>query len=140
MSNLMEALLRGKNWLENSATKFFPSTKVTKIRLKIQTFQQRNEESYHETWNRFKGLMCKCPNHGITIGNQVQYFYTRVSPLSKSEVDSFTGGLIIRKSIQQCKDSFELIAITHSMFSSERVVPPKVVGMYELDNKISTNV
>ncbi|XP_022873169.1 uncharacterized protein LOC111392139 [Olea europaea var. sylvestris] len=119
--------------------KFFPPAKVAKIRLEIQTFQQRDGESYHEAWNRFKELMRKCPNHGITIGNQVQYFYTGLSSLSKSQVDSSAGGSIIGKSVQQCMDLFELIATTHSMFSSERVVPPKTAGIYEVDSSASTN-
>ncbi|XP_022860103.1 uncharacterized protein LOC111380701 [Olea europaea var. sylvestris] len=106
--------------------KFFPPNK-------------RDGENYHEAWNRFKELMRKCPNHGITIGNQVQYFYTRLLLLSKSQMDSSVGGSIIGKSVQQCMDLFELIAITHSMFSSERVVPPKTAGIYELDNITSTN-
>lgn len=69
----------------------------------------------------------------------MQYFYTELSPLSKSQVDSSTGGLIIGKSVQQAIDLFELIATTHSTFSSERVVPPRASEMYELDSAASTN-
>ncbi|XP_022891639.1 uncharacterized protein LOC111406445 [Olea europaea var. sylvestris] len=83
--------------------------------------------------------MRKCPNHGITQGNQVQYFYTGLTPLSKSQVDASAGGSIIGKLVQQTMDLFELIATTHSMFSSERVVPPKIAGMYELESTTSTN-
>ncbi|XP_022883745.1 uncharacterized protein LOC111400569 [Olea europaea var. sylvestris] len=83
--------------------------------------------------------MRKCPNHGITQGNQVQYFYTGLTPLSKSQVDASAGKSIIGKSVQQTMDLFELIATTHSMFSSERVIPPKAAGMYELDSTTSTN-
>ncbi|XP_022897561.1 uncharacterized protein LOC111411243 [Olea europaea var. sylvestris] len=119
--------------------KFFPPARVAKIRLEIQTFQQKEGESYHETWNRFNELMRKCPNHGITQGNQVHYFYTGLAPLSKSQVDASAGGSIIGKSVQQTMDLFELITTTHSMFSSERVVPPKAGGMYELDSTTSTN-
>ncbi|XP_022872211.1 uncharacterized protein LOC111391272 [Olea europaea var. sylvestris] len=119
--------------------KFFPQTRVAKIRLEIQTFQQKEEESYNESWNRFNELMRKCPNHEITQGNQVQYFYTGLTPLSKSQVDASAGGSIIGKLVQPTMDLFELIATTHSMFSSERVVPPKATGMYELDSTTSTN-
>ncbi|XP_022859966.1 uncharacterized protein LOC111380597, partial [Olea europaea var. sylvestris] len=118
---------------------FFPPARVAKIRLEIQTFQQKEGESYHEAWNRFNELMRKCPNHGITIGNQVQYFYTGLTPLSKSQVDASAGGSIIGKSVQQTMELFELIATTHSMFSSERVAPPKTGGMYELDSATATN-
>ncbi|XP_022889150.1 uncharacterized protein LOC111404596 [Olea europaea var. sylvestris] len=83
--------------------------------------------------------MRKCPNHGITQGNQVQYFYTGLTPLSKSQVDASAGGSIIGKSVQQTMDLFELIATTHSMFSSERAVQPKAARMCELDSTTSTN-
>ncbi|XP_022874210.1 uncharacterized protein LOC111393039 [Olea europaea var. sylvestris] len=71
--------------------------------------------------------------------NQVQYFYTRLTPLSKSQVDASARGSILGKSVQQTMDLFELIATTHSMFSSERVAPPKTGRMYKLDSTASTN-
>lgn len=37
--------------------RFFPPAKVVKIRLDIQTFQQKDREGYHEACNRFKELM-----------------------------------------------------------------------------------
>ncbi|XP_022858826.1 uncharacterized protein LOC111379639 [Olea europaea var. sylvestris] len=83
--------------------------------------------------------MRKCLNYGITLGNQVYYFYTGLTPLSKSQVDASAGGSIIGKSAQQTMDLFELIVTIHSMLSSKREVPPKVAGMYELDSMISTN-
>ncbi|XP_022855423.1 uncharacterized protein LOC111376682 [Olea europaea var. sylvestris] len=101
--------------------------------------EPKDGESYHETWNRFNELMRKCPNHGITQGNQVQYFYTGLTPLSKSQVDASAGGSILGKSVQQTMELFELIATTHSMFSSERMGPLKTGGMYELDRTTSTN-
>lgn len=112
---------------------------MAKIRSKIKNSQQKEGESYHEAWNRFNELMRKCRNHGITLGNQVQYFYTGLTPFSKSQVDAFASGSIIGKSLQQTMDLCELIATTHSMFSSEIVVPPKAIEMYELDSTTSTN-
>ncbi|XP_022883790.1 uncharacterized protein LOC111400620 [Olea europaea var. sylvestris] len=78
--------------------------------------------------------MRKCSNHGITLGNQVLYFYTGLTPLSKSQVDASSGGLIIGKSGQQTMDLFELISTIHLMFSSERVVPPKAAGISTCEN------
>lgn len=49
------------------------------------------------------------------------------------------GGSVIGKSVQETLDLFELIATTHSMFSSERVVPPRARRVYELDHTVSTN-
>ncbi|XP_022859554.1 uncharacterized protein LOC111380275 [Olea europaea var. sylvestris] len=119
--------------------KIFPPARVAKIRLKIQTFPQKEGESYHEAWNRFNELMKKCLNHEITIGNQVQYFYTGLTPLSKSLLDALAEGSIVGKSVQQTMELFELILTTHSMFSSKRVVPPKTGRMYELDSTTATN-
>ncbi|XP_022883279.1 uncharacterized protein LOC111400015 [Olea europaea var. sylvestris] len=125
--------------IKKFCNKFFPPARIAKIILEIQIFQQKEGESYHEAWNMFNELMRKCPNHGITIGNQVQYFYTGLTPLSKSQVDASARGSIIGKSVQQTMELFKLIATTHSMFSSKRVAPPKIGGMYELDSAAATN-
>lgn len=83
--------------IKRFCNKFFSPTQEANIFLKIQAFQERDEESYRKAWNGFKELIRKCPHHGITIDNQVQYFYIELSPLSKSHVDSFDGGSVVNQ-------------------------------------------
>ncbi|KAF7835939.1 uncharacterized protein G2W53_010798 [Senna tora] len=44
--------------------KFFPPRKTAKLRADITNFKQQNFERLYEAWERFKGLMRKCPHHG----------------------------------------------------------------------------
>lgn len=65
--------------------KYFPPAKVARLRLEIQTFQQRDGESFHEAWTRFKDLMRKCLHHGIQIGDWAGLFYNGLLPLARAK-------------------------------------------------------
>ncbi|NAW23538.1 hypothetical protein FGF82_23740, partial [Salmonella sp. gx-f9] len=45
--------------------KYFPPNKNAKLRNEITTFQQMDDESLYEAWERYKELLRKCPHHGI---------------------------------------------------------------------------
>ncbi|XP_061369955.1 uncharacterized protein LOC133312724 [Gastrolobium bilobum] len=45
--------------------RFFPPTKVCDLRDDITGFRQYVDESIHESWTRLKGLLEKCPTHGL---------------------------------------------------------------------------
>ncbi|KAL4300515.1 hypothetical protein AHAS_Ahas17G0208600 [Arachis hypogaea] len=42
-------------------TKFFPPQKLTKLRVEVQTFRQKEGETLYEAWERFKLLIRQCP-------------------------------------------------------------------------------
>ncbi|KAL4343644.1 hypothetical protein AHAS_Ahas11G0099000 [Arachis hypogaea] len=42
-------------------TKFFPPQKLTKLRVEVQTFIQKDGETLYEAWERFKLLTGQCP-------------------------------------------------------------------------------
>ncbi|GKD23434.1 reverse transcriptase domain-containing protein [Tanacetum coccineum] len=44
--------------------KFFPPSKTTNLQNEISNFQQRFDEPFHKTWDRFKDLIRACPHHG----------------------------------------------------------------------------
>ncbi|GKA74795.1 reverse transcriptase domain-containing protein [Tanacetum coccineum] len=46
--------------------KFIPPSKTTNLRNEISNFQQRFDEPFHETWDRFKDLLRARPHHGFT--------------------------------------------------------------------------
>ncbi|XP_030502340.2 uncharacterized protein LOC115717494 [Cannabis sativa] len=81
-----------KTWEELALkflSKFFPPTKITKLRVDINNFTQHDNESLYEACERFKDLLRKCPNHGIERWLQVQR-----GPIKKvvgiHEVDAIT--------------------------------------------------
>ncbi|MDD0148432.1 retrotransposon gag domain-containing protein, partial [Shigella flexneri] len=54
---------------------FFPPSKTAKILGDITAFKQRDSETIYEAWERFKGLLRSCPNHGLPHWRQIQAFY-----------------------------------------------------------------
>ncbi|CAI9775033.1 unnamed protein product [Fraxinus pennsylvanica] len=48
--------------------KYFPPKRIAKLRDDITTFQQLDSECYSDAWERYKGLLRQCPQHGLQNG------------------------------------------------------------------------
>ncbi|GJT76361.1 reverse transcriptase domain-containing protein [Tanacetum coccineum] len=72
--------------------KFFPPSKTTNLRNEISNFQQRFDEPFHETWDRFKDLLRACPHHGFTELHQLDTFYNSLNPTDQDSLNSAAGG------------------------------------------------
>nr|GEY64687.1 reverse transcriptase domain-containing protein [Tanacetum cinerariifolium] len=55
--------------------KYFPLSMVTKLRNEITNFRQRPDESLFETWESYKLLVDRCPNHNMLPITQIYTFY-----------------------------------------------------------------
>ncbi len=56
------------NWIDMSQTilaRYFPLGKAAKLRAKLNTFRQEDNESLYDAWERYKDLKREFPNHGI---------------------------------------------------------------------------
>ncbi|XP_060965270.1 uncharacterized protein LOC133034238 [Cannabis sativa] len=49
-------------------SKFFPPHKTSSLKRQISTFTQKDHETFHQVWERFKVLMGQCPHHGYETG------------------------------------------------------------------------
>ncbi|GJT62177.1 reverse transcriptase domain-containing protein [Tanacetum coccineum] len=56
-------------------SKYFPPSMVTKLRNAISNFQQLPDESLFESWERYKLLIDRCPNHNMLPVTQIDTFY-----------------------------------------------------------------
>ncbi|KAJ9556291.1 hypothetical protein OSB04_010905 [Centaurea solstitialis] len=56
-------------------SRFFPPAKADKLKADIRTFQQGNEETFADAWERFKRMMYSCPSQDLSKSEQVQTFY-----------------------------------------------------------------
>ncbi|GKA13451.1 reverse transcriptase domain-containing protein [Tanacetum coccineum] len=79
---------------------FFPSSKTTNLRNEISNFQQRFDESFYETWDRFKDLLRACPHHGFTELHQLDTFYNGLNPSDQDSLNSTAGGNLLERSAQ----------------------------------------
>ena len=65
------------------------------MRHAIETFYQQPNEHFHESWDRFKEAIRKCPNHGIPRFRLIQYFYNGISDQARGTLDASCGGYIL---------------------------------------------
>lgn len=78
-------------------------------------------------------MLRKYPQRGFDKKTQIHFFYTGLLPYYKSMVDSASDGSISMQTIDGTMELFERMATTSAMWSSERVIPKKGPGVYEID-------
>ncbi|GKF35076.1 hypothetical protein Tco_0108276, partial [Tanacetum coccineum] len=71
---------------------FFPPGRTAELRNDILRFQQRQDESLYNVWNRFNDLLLKVPHHGLDLWLQVQIFYDHVDSATQMAIDYAAGG------------------------------------------------
>ncbi|XP_062102932.1 uncharacterized protein LOC133813918 [Humulus lupulus] len=81
--------------------KYFPPTKNAKLHNEITSFQQLEEESLYEAWERFKELLRKCPHHGIPHCIQMETFYNGLNAHTRMVVDASANGALLAKSYNE---------------------------------------
>lgn len=78
--------------------KYFPIRKINQIRRAITNFSQLDGVLFHETWERLRDRICKCPHHAVPKWQLVQYFYDGLLEKYRQMVDSSCGETIMLKS------------------------------------------
>ncbi|CAM8947338.1 unnamed protein product [Rhodiola kirilowii] len=79
-----------KEWLQNQEpgsfrtwsalanaflSKFFPPSRTKKFTDFILTFSQRDNELFHQAYDRFKNYLKECPHHNFRRADLMRYFY-----------------------------------------------------------------
>ncbi|XP_062104114.1 uncharacterized protein LOC133815274 [Humulus lupulus] len=108
------------NWndlAEKFLRKYFPPTRNAKFRSEIMSFQQLEDESTSDAWERFKELLRKCPHHA-----------------SRMVLDASANGAILSKSYNEAFEILERIASNNYQWSNTRApTSRKVAGVLEVD-------
>lgn len=123
-------------------TKFFSLAKVAQLRHDISIFAQNEFESFDKVWNRFKNMLRKCPRHGFDKKTQNPLFYTGLLSSFKSMVDTSSNDSLTTRIVDGAWKLFERMASTLAMWSLERAVQKKSLGVYEVDTSsaLSTKI
>ncbi|XP_023728945.1 uncharacterized protein LOC111876632 [Lactuca sativa] len=72
--------------------KYFPEMKASALRREIIGIKQHKREAFHTYWERFKKLCSRCPKHGITKYQLLQYFIKGMTPMEKRILNASSGG------------------------------------------------
>ena len=84
--------------VEKILNKYFLVHKTNAIRREISKFTHREGEQFFEVWERFNGLLLKCPHHGYEKWHQYQYFLEGLLPQVQEWLMATSGGELLSKS------------------------------------------
>ncbi|KAJ9542013.1 hypothetical protein OSB04_028519 [Centaurea solstitialis] len=119
-------------------SRFFPPSKIDKLRAKIRSFRQDDEETISESWERFKHLLNSCPSHGLSKSEQVQRFYSGLGYSSRATLDSSAGGVFMQiprmagKISTDFDPSDELAAMKNQQVKFERKIEQLIKSVHAL--------
>ena len=108
--------------------KFYSPQRTMDLRGKIANFAQRDSESFHEAWERFKLLMTQCPHHQFPLSLLIQFFYDGLSLNGQTLVDTAAGGYYGDKTAKEVKEIYEMLSIN----SRQKAVRGKRASIYEV--------
>ena len=98
--------------------KYFPIGKTNQMRDAITTFTQQPTEQFHESWDRLKDLLRKCPHHAVPRWQLVQRFYRGLTDQNRHLVDASCGGTFLLKNENEAWELFENLSensLQHTM-------------------------
>ncbi|GJX31550.1 reverse transcriptase domain-containing protein [Tanacetum coccineum] len=100
------SIVTWEDLVSNFINQFFSPSKTTNLRNEITNFQQRFEESFCETWERFKDLLHACPHHSFMELHQIDTFYNSLTSIDQDSLNAVSGGNLLTKTP---KDAITLI-------------------------------
>ncbi|KAG9450549.1 hypothetical protein H6P81_010514 [Aristolochia fimbriata] len=100
--------------------KYFPPAKTIKLRNEISQFLQEPKEHLFEAWERFNGLLKRCPNHKKELWSQIEIFYNGLNMNTRSMIDAASGGSISKKTPEEVHEIIEEMTANMYQYLLER--------------------
>ncbi|KAL4364294.1 hypothetical protein GQ457_04G020430 [Hibiscus cannabinus] len=114
--------------------RYNPPNMHTQLRNDIASFRQADDESMHDFWDRFKGLLRKCTNHGFQDWTQVVMFYNGVNAPTRMMLDASANGTLLDKSPEEAFDILDRVASNDYRFPTTRLgAGRRAPGVLDLD-------
>ncbi|KAK8975369.1 hypothetical protein V6N11_057463 [Hibiscus sabdariffa] len=101
--------------------RYNPPNMHTQLRNDIASFRQADDESMYECWDRYKGLLRKCNNHGFQDWTQVVMFYNGVNAPTRMMLDASANGTLLDKSPKEAFDILDRLANNDYQFPTSRL-------------------
>ncbi|CAM8951893.1 unnamed protein product [Rhodiola kirilowii] len=96
--------------------KFYPPSRTKKFTEFILTFSQRDNELFHQAYDRFKHYLRECPHHNFRKADLISYFYLGMSKEAKNQMDTASGGAIMELPASQGFKIVDKIAINSDRY------------------------
>ncbi|CAA7059640.1 unnamed protein product [Microthlaspi erraticum] len=109
--------------------KFFSTGRTAKLRGEISSFIQRNNETFAEAWERFKGYTSQCPHHGFNNESLLSTLYRGCLPRYREMLDTASNGNFLNQDVDDGWQLVENIANSNGSYGEE----------YDRTNRSSTH-
>ncbi|XP_061360631.1 uncharacterized protein LOC133304597 [Gastrolobium bilobum] len=90
--------------------RFFSASKMARLKAEITTFKQKESESLYEAWERFKGSLKRCPQHGIEVWEKARIFFQGMTSNTRTLVNAVAGGSLKIKTPEEVLELLESLA------------------------------
>ena len=90
--------------------KFFSNSRTARLRNEISGFTQKQNESFCEAWERFKGYQTKCPHPGFKQASLLSTLYRGVLPKLRMLLDTASNGNFLNKDVEKGWELVENLA------------------------------
>lgn len=114
--------------------KYFPASRAANIRREICSIRQKDTESLHAYWERFKQLCASCPQHGNSEQLLIQYFYEGLLPMERRSIDAASGGAILNKTPREARELINIMAANSQQFCSTQDTTSRRVNEVSVSN------
>ncbi|KAL1534726.1 hypothetical protein AAHA92_30872 [Salvia divinorum] len=117
--------------VEKFLEKYYPPSEALKRLSAILTFEQAPQESIRGAWERFKGLLKRCPNHGLNQTHQILSFYKGCLPEAKRELNLSAGGSLLKTGEAAAMEVIERVTSNDEGWNNERSKVHKIASASE---------
>ncbi|RVW88791.1 Retrovirus-related Pol polyprotein from transposon 17.6 [Vitis vinifera] len=138
-----------RNWVDLQAEflkKIFPTHRTNGLKRQISNFSTKENEKFHECWERYMEAINACPHHGFDTWLLVSYFYDGMSSSMKQILETMCGGDFMSKNPEEAMDFLSYVAEVSrgwdepnsrekGKFPSQQTQNPKA-GMYMLSEDV----
>lgn len=91
--------------------RFFTIIQFIEKKDEITHFEKQETESLYDSWERFKFLLCKYPNHNVRSMEQMQSFAKGLQTQAQTLLDASARGTIRTLTEPQVKELIEKMSL-----------------------------
>ncbi|RVW73718.1 hypothetical protein CK203_054988 [Vitis vinifera] len=102
-----------RNWVDLQAEflkKIFPTHRTNGLKRQISNFSAKENEKFHECWERYMEAINACPHHGFDTWLLVSYFYDGMSSSMKQILETMCGGDFMSKNPEEAMDFLSYVS------------------------------
>ncbi|RVW70093.1 Transposon Ty3-I Gag-Pol polyprotein [Vitis vinifera] len=90
--------------------KFFPTHRTNGLKRQISNFSAKENDKFHECWERYMEAINACPHHGFDTWLLVSYFYDGMSSSMKQILETMCGGDFMSKNPEEAMDFLSYVS------------------------------